>query len=711
MAEPRPRPSPSPIRPRQPPAGRRSAARDTRAQPRSPQPPPATAARERWSWREIPAPLRWLGAVISLLVIAVAILVALFQWNWLRGPIDSYASARMQRQVTIHGDLHGRVWTWTPSLTADNVTVAEPGWAGKGDMATLPRLTVGIDLKALLGGRVVVTLVDAEHPAVRMIRDASGRNNWTFGPPTRDARPLKLPPIRRFIIADGRLVLDDARRKLHFVGQVSSNERVTGYGAGRFTLTGQGTLNAHPFLARILGGPLINVDPDKPYPFESDIRAGATHVLANGTIHRPFDLGDMQATGRASGSDLADLYYLTGYTLPNTPPYDLAGHVTRDENTFDMTGIHGRMGSSDLAGHLIASEANGRRDLRGALASHHLKLADLTAVVGGAPPSALKTGVTSPMQKATAAQLSAEGRVFPDARLDVARVRQMDGDVRYSAATVDAGPLPIRQVALHARLDHGLLTLDPFSLTLPVGALSGSVRLDARGATPLTSMNVALAHAKVEELLPARAAAGLPPVQGDLAGRARLTGAGDSVRQTAATASGVVAFAIPRGQMRQLFAELLGIDVGKSLFLYLSKDQTPTPVRCAVAEFRASNGVLRVQRLLIDTGVVQAQGQGAIDLKNEQLNLALSGKPKHFRLIRVAAPITLKGRFSHPQLGVDIGKAAPQLGVAAALGAVVSPLAAILPFISAGTAKDADCGALLAEAATDGAPVRALAPH
>jgi hypothetical protein len=711
MADPRPRPPAPAARPRSAPPGRRPTARDAHTQPRRPAAPPAAAERRGWSWREIPAPLRWLGATVSLLVIAIALFVALFQWNWLRGPIDHYASARLNRPVAIHGNLHGHLWSWTPSLSAENVTVAQPAWAGKGDMATLPRLTVGIDLKALLGGRVVVRLVDAEQPAVRMIRDASGRNNWTFGAAAKQPQPLKLPPIRRFIIADGRLVLDDARRKLHFVGQVSSNERLTGYGAGRFTLTGQGSLNAQPFLARILGGPLINVDPDKPYPFQSDIHAGATHIVANGTIFRPFDLGDMQAAGRVSGPDLADLYYLTGYALPNTPPYDLAGHVTRDENRFDMTGIHGRMGSSDLAGHLVASEASGRRDLTGALASHHLKLADLTAVIGGAPPSALKAGgPTSPMQKATAARLGAEGRVFPDARLDVTRVRQMDANVRYSAATVDAGPLPIRQVALHARLDHGLLTVDPFSLILPVGALSGSVRLNARGATPITSMNVALAHAKVEELLPAKAVASLP-VQGDLVGRARLTGAGNSVRATAATANGVVAFAIPHGQMRQLFAELLGIDVGKSLFLYLAKDQTPTPVRCAVAEFRAHDGVMSVQRLMIDTGVVQAQGQGVIDLRNEQLNLALSGKPKHFRLIRVAAPITLKGRFSHPQMGVDIAKAAPQLGIAAALGALVSPIAAILPFVSLGGVKDADCGALLAEAAADGAPVRTAALH
>ena len=709
MAEPRPRPSPPTARPRTPPGGRRSAGREVRAQPRGPAAPPATSARSGWSWRDIPAPVRWVGAFVTLLLIAIAIFLALFQWNWLRGPIDRYASARLQRPVAIHGDLAGHIWTWSPSLTADDVTVAEPGWAGAGQMVAIPRLTIAIDLKALLRRHaLVVSLVDAEHPTVRMIRDASGRNNWTFGAPTRTPQPLKLPPIRHFTIDNGRLTLDDARRKLHFTGQVSSNERLTGYGRGHFTMTGQGTLNGQAFLAQILGGPLINVDPDRPYPFQSDIHAGATHIVANGTIQRPFDLGVMQASGRVSGPDLSDLYDLTGFALPSTPPYDLAGQVKRDGNRFDIAAIHGRMGSSDLAGHLVASEANGRRDLTGALASRRLKLADLTALIGGAPRSVVKATVTSPKQQAMAAKLTAEHRIFPDARLDVARMREMDADVRYTAGSVDAGPLPIRQVSLHVRLDHGLLNIDPFALTLPVGALSGSVGVNARGSVPLTSLNVTLAHAQVQELLPKSAGAS-PPLTGALVGRARLTGAGNSVRAAAGTASGVVAVAIPQGQMRQLLAELMGIDVGRSLFLYLTKDQKPTPVRCAVAEFRAHGGVLTAQRLLIDTGAVQATGKGVIDLRNENLNLSLSGKPKHFRLLRIAAPITLTGRLDQPKFGVDLAKAAPQLGIAAVLGAVVSPLAAILPFVSLGTVKDANCGALLAEAAADGAPVSARA--
>ena len=47
----------------------------------------------------------------------------------------------------------------------------------------------------------------------------------------------------------------------------------------------------------------------------------------------------------------------------------------------------------------------------------------------------------------------------------------------------------------------------------------------------------------------------------------------------------------------------------------------------------------------------------------------------------------------------------PQAAVGLALGALVSPLAAVLPFVAAGSAKDANCHALMAEAAKDGAPI------
>ena len=194
MAEPNPRSAPSAPRPRATPPGRRAPGRGVRPEtrgPAAPLTPPAAETVQRRRWRDIPASLRWIGAVVVLLIAAVAIFVSAFQWNWLREPIDGYASGGLQRQVVIHGDLKGHMWSWTPSLTARDVTVSQPAWAGKGQMAALPSLTLSLDLKALLGGRFVLTSVDAERPSFTLLRDATGRQNWTFGAPT--THPVRRP--------------------------------------------------------------------------------------------------------------------------------------------------------------------------------------------------------------------------------------------------------------------------------------------------------------------------------------------------------------------------------------------------------------------------------------------------------------------------------------------------------------------------------------
>lgn len=123
-------------------------------------------------------------------------------------------------------------------------------------------------------------------------------------------------------------------------------------------------------------------------------------------------------------------------------------------------------------------------------------------------------------------------------------------------------------------------------------------------------------------------------------------------------------------------------------------------------DLRAQNGVLTADRIVLDTGVVLVTGMGDIDLRDETMSFVLNGKPKKFRLVRVNAPITIKGGLTSPKIGVDVVKALPQVAIGAAIGVFAAPLAAILPFVALGVAKNADCSGLLEQAATGPAPVR-----
>jgi uncharacterized protein involved in outer membrane biogenesis len=643
-----------------------------------------------------PPEVRSITGIGAALVAAVVVFVMLFQWNWLRGPLAGYLSHRLNREVAITGDLKVHPWSLQPRATVNGLVIGNPRWAGREPMARLPRLTVQVELLRLLRGQVVLPLVEVTRPNVHLIRDAQDRANWTFGEPNRRAEPLRLPAIRHFVIDDGRLRLNDARRHATFVGTVTSNERSSGANRGVFTLQGQGTLNRSPFYAHVVGAPMLHVSPDTPYPFTAQVQAGQTHITARGVIPRPFDFGAFTTSLAIRGPNAADLYYLTGLTLPNTPPYQVSGGFERDGRRYYYRRFSGRVGDSDLSGNLQVDTRRRPAMVEATLASRHLDFDDLASLFGG-PPAVGRGETASPQQVAEARALRAQGRLLPDARLDTSRLSAMNADVHYRAASVSDGPIPVRAMSLRLQLQDRVLTASPLSLTLPQGAVTGLVRLNGRGATPVTDLDLRLTGGRVQDFLPAGVRRN---ISGGLVARARLTGTGPSVRTAAATANGQVSVVMPRGQMNEAMAELMGINLTRGLLLRWNHSRSTTPVRCGVANFHASNGVLTSNRLVLATDSAVVRGGGTINLRNETLNLRVQGRATHFRLVRVRAPLTLTGSFSHPRGGVELGQAAPQVGIAAVLAAVVHPLAAILPFVDPGLGNDANCSALIAGANT-----------
>jgi hypothetical protein len=628
------------------------------------------------------------------------VILATLDWNALRGPIGRYISVRTGRPISIEGDLDVTLWSRSPGFTAQGVRIGNPAWAGQGDLVRIDRLTVHLRAWSLLRGQVILTRLIMVAPKFDLRRDTDGRRNWDISNGANSSAPFRMPPVRQFAVDRGRLSLRDARRRLTLNTTLEARETLGGADRG-LRISGAGTLNGRPFAVRVTGGPLLNLEPEKPYPFTAALRAGATEIRGRGALARPFDLGRAEASLTASGPDLAELYDLTGAPFPNTPPYRLSGRLSRDRALWSLAGIGGRIGDSDMSGALSIDTAGERPFLRADLRSRSLDFDDLAAIFGG-PPSTWPGETASDAQRAMGARMAAQRRLLPDAPLNLRRIRSIDADVTYSAAAIRAPHLPLRAGAAHVSLKSGLLTADRLRLDLPQGSIAGRARLDARGDTPVSSIDLVLSKARLEQLLPV-GKGGIAPLTGALAGRVKLTGSGFSVRQAMSDADGQVLFVAPGGEIREAFAELLGVNLARGLGLLWRKDQGKVELRCAVAHFQARDGVLTADNVVFDTEPVVAVGTGRIDLSDEQLDFRLSGQPKEVRLLRLAAPISINGPIVKPKVGLELRGGAAQGGAAAALAAV-TPLAALLPFIDLGLAKDAPCGQLVAGAARKGAP-------
>jgi uncharacterized protein involved in outer membrane biogenesis len=647
--------------------------------------------------------MAWSGGVLAILALAIVVLIALWDWNWFRGPVARIASARMHREVTIAGDLDVHPWSWQPSATVGGVHIANPAWASKDGLADIDRIAVRVRLLPLLVGHVDLRLLRFDRPQVRLLRDAQGRATWDFSDGRDRNKPLRLPPIRDFIVKDGKLTFADAKRNLHFSGTVNAAEKLGADNRG-FELTGVGSLNRQAFDLAVTGGPLLNIDRDKPYPFNADLRAGATYLTARGAVLKPFDLGHFYMVTSVRGPDLANIYLVTGIALPNTPPYSLHGRLSRDDNVWRVAGLNGRVGDSDLAGRASVTLGGERPLLKADLTTRSLDFDDLGAIFGGAPST--KAGETaSPDQQAVARTMAGTQRLMPDATLKVDRIRSMDADVTYKALSIRDAPIHLKAASAKVKLDAGLMRAEPLALDLPQGRVSGYVQLDARKRLPTTALDLRLSNGRLEQLVPV-SFQGSTPFSGSLVGRARLTGTGDSVHKAFANANGEVMLVAPGGEIRESIAQLLGVNVIKGLGLLLSKDKDTTPIRCGVAHFQARNGVLSASQIVFDTGPTLVSGKGTINMDTERLDFRLQGHPKKLQLIRLALPVTVGGTLLRPKIGVEAGKAIGQGGVAVALATLLTPLAVILPFVDSGLAKNANCAALIADGAAEGAPVK-----
>jgi uncharacterized protein involved in outer membrane biogenesis len=672
-----------------------------------PQRPLGERLRARWSLMPPSARRGAIAAVV--LTAAVIVFLVIFDWNWLRGPIGRIASTQLDRKVEIVGDLRVHPWSFSPRVEALDVRVAQPAWALKADpklppMAKVQRLAVQFKLLPLFKGQIILPLLAIDKPDVRLLRDAKGQANWTFGAKKANAKPLKLPAIQHFIINDGQLRVDDRQRDVLFEGTVSSNENATDDGRGRFVLEGKGSLNRAPFTAMVTGGPLLNITPDKPYPFDAKILAGSTRVTAQGSVTKPFDLGRFVTDVTVSGSDLNRLYALTGLALPNTPPYSVSGKLIRKGGRFDFNGMSGKIGDSDISGDLFVLTDRERPYLEADLQSRRLDFDDLGSLVGAAPATG-RGETASAGQKVEASQRDVTKRLLPDATLQTERVRAMDAKVKYRALAVNAPGFPLKKVRVEVNLENGVLALDPIAFTFSRGDLAGKIVLDARPNVPRTELDLRLSNAKLEDFITVKSG-GKPIIEGPVMARAKLSAVGNSIHRAASNANGSLTLVSPRGEIRQAFAELLGVNISKGLILLLAKDNKETSVRCAVADFTVKNGVMTTNTLVADTGVVLVKGRGEINLETERMDFRIEGDSKKPRLMRLFVPITISGPFLAPKVGFKPTKIVGQGGIAAALGTLVNPLAALLPFVTTGEAKNADCEGLVADARGQGAPVK-----
>ncbi|HWW81060.1 MAG TPA: AsmA family protein [Steroidobacteraceae bacterium] len=640
------------------------------------------------------------GAFVLLGLLITA--VALMDGNQLRGPLVRYLTAQTGRQWHIDGPIEAHLVSRHPSLIAGRVTIANPPWAPAGNTAEISKFTIVFDLPLFSRPFAVRKLV-LEGANLHLWRDADAHANWIRNAP--GIIPGNgLPVIHSLSIPAAHLELHDDRRHLMFDGTLSAGEAAAGErgvepsqaakeSPGTDTalplrISIKGTLNDREATVTIDGDPLATAAREKPYSFTLDERSSGSHLTGRGLISHPFDFRVLDGSFEANGADLKDLHYLVGVNLPDTAVYRVSGKISRRNTIIKLSDLVATSGDSDAHGTLTSEmDETGRSRLDIDLNSKRLRLADLGAKAAGRAPE-------NPPEEKSA--------LLSETPFRLPAVRRFDYVVNFHAKQLDAAKLTFRSVLGKMTIDHGTITVPELSATLapdtpnatasaaptsaasakglsqaqPEGTVTARLEFNAKSDTPKASVDLRIANIRLGQF--ARKDPSQPPLDGLLQGRLDLTARGHSLREMAAKADGTVTLTLPQGAIRASLAELTGLDF-RGLGLTLTNNKEDTPIRCGIARFQAHDGTLTSQTLVIDTDPVLITGGGTIQLDSEALDLEIQGHPKHLRVLRLSAPLSVQGTLTHPSVSLEKGNRKFKL-------------------IDPGHAKDADCGALLAEA-------------
>lgn len=617
-------------------------------------------------------PFTMVGATV---LVVLAILLLVWDWNWFKRPIERRVTAQTGREFHIDGNLDvdlGRTLT----ITADGLRFSNTPWAREPDMARAKRLQFDLRLWPLLRGKVSIPRITLDQPIAHLQRDSQQQGNWIF-----KSSDGELPEFRNVRIDKGVLTYFEPARKTDITIALDSKSRQVGDAEPTILIEGAGRWNGNAFeVAGSAESPLELRDSARPYRINLKATAGMTHAHARGVLLDPLRLRDMDMDLKLAlaGKNLADLYPLIGVATPDTPPYALDGRLTRvtlddARSTWHYDNFTGKVGDSDLNGDVAVTVGGKRALFKANLTSQRLDFDDLGGFIGKAPQSGGSEATNSALA-AKAASEAASPRLLPAEPYKLDKLRAMDADVRLKARRIETISLPMDDMDAHLFIDDGVLRLDPLNFGVAGGKIRSTIRMDARERIISTQATISARGMTLGKLMPkadlGKTAVG--KVRADIAVKTH----GNSIAAMAANANGDAEAGMGSGQVSKLLMEFASMDLAGILKIKLTHDQQ-IPIRCAYGDFAVKNGLMTPNALVFDTSELRLNGNGVIDLDDERLDLSFKARNKKFSPLSLRSPFYVHGTFKNPSVRPDYVRIGLRAGAAALLASIAAPVAGL----------------------------------
>lgn len=630
-----------------------------------------------------------LGAILAL----IAIFAALFDWNMTKPYIQRQVSEKTGRDFIIAGDLDVRL-SLNPLISAQGVSLANAEWGTKQPMLAVDKIAFRVSLWDLLKGDIVLPEVSASRPKVILEKSEDGKKNWDLK--KEKEKETKLPTIGRLVLDRGAVMFRDPRTDSYITVKVVTSSASADARETPLDVAAEGKFTGLGFVAKVHGGAAMALaDENFPYPVKGKVQIGNTHAAFDGTITGLAAMKVIDLNLELHGDDLSALYPITGIVVFPSPPYRISGRLMHRKTEWGMHGFSGKVGSSDLGGDIVFDTGGKRPILRGDIVSEQLDLNDLQGFVAARRgPQPQDSSAEKQEKKASAKAQS--GRLLPDQKFKVDRLRAMDADVKFTGKSIRNKDLPVEHLFTHLKVDDGLMTIDPVDFAVAGGDIKASVTINAREEIPQGAAKLEVKRLQLPKLFPKLELT--KDSKGLIGGAANVKGKGESVGALLASTNGRFGMIMSGGEISETVLAAIDLDGAKLIKLLFTGDKN-VPVRCGVIDFDIKDGVMKNETFVIDTAETVILGEGQINLVNESIKMKLSPEPKDPSILSLRTPAHIAGTFKDPLIYPD-KILAIRVGAAILLGVFGTPAASLLALIETGPGEDNNCKALIDSAKT-----------
>ena len=557
-----------------------------------------------------PRRLATVAAGLLLTVIAALIIaLSLVDPNDYRDRLLAYLTTVTGRSVAIDGELDIEL-SLRPALVAEGVRIGNADWGTQADMISIERLETRVGILPLLTGGVDVAAFTLIGTDVLLERNAEGSGNWELGTGDTPADGAATRVAIRMLTVERASLVFRKAPGAEPVAVSIDTLALTPHDDAPLGIRAAATIAEHELQLAGTIGALAALADNQPLPFDLLVDYDGYEASFEGALQRQ----------PAGGLSLA-----------------LSG------NTDSITGLSAEL---ELA-------VNGDRPrLSGDIRSETITLDDDDTDDGDNGDGA-----------------AAPARVFSDEPLPLEALAAIDLDLRLAVGRVSTARRELADINAVIALHDRMLVVKPLEAGYAGGRISAALELNGAAQTPTLAA----------ELAGADMALGRIDVLADLISGApatidvKLRGSGVSPAAIAASSSGQLRVEVGPGTITSGKASLLGADLLMQSLNALNPagDKEATELECAVLNFPLREGIASNDNgIALQTSRFVVLGGGRIDLKTEQLDLALKPKAREglgIGAASLASLVRLRGTLTEPEVGADargVAAAGARIGAA-----------------------------------------------